>query len=59
MLGSSNISSVFSHDPETVDLKIFFANSMDIQTADHDIFNKYAIHRFNQYEAANTKNYRL
>ena len=59
MPGPSSISSALLHKPEAVDLKIFFANSMDIQTADHDILNKYIIHRFNQYAAANTEDYSL
>ncbi len=59
MAGPSSISSVHSHDPEIVDLEILFANGMDIQTADHDNLNKYTIHRFNQYAAANAEDYGL
>ena len=59
MPGPSSISSAFSHDPEVVNLKILFANGMDIKTADYDILNKYVIHKFNQYAAANAKNFNL
>ena len=59
MPGPSYISSALSHDPEAVDLKVLFANGLNIETSDHDILNKYAIHRFNQYAAAIAEDYSL
>ena len=58
MPGPSSISSAPSHDPEA-DLKILFDNSIEIETTDHDILNKYAIQKFNQYAAANAEDYSL
>lgn len=48
------ISSVLLYDLKT-NLRIFFDNSIDIKIINHDIFNKYAIYKFNQYISANTK----
>ena len=58
MAGALSVSSTPSRNLEA-DLKILFNNSIDIETTDHDIFNKYAIHKFNQYAAANAKDYSL
>ena len=58
MPGPSSISSAASYNPEA-DLKILFDNSIEIETTDHDILNKYAIQKFNQYAAANAKDYSL
>ena len=38
-------------------LKILFNNSTDIEIIDHNILNKYGIHKFNQYAAKNAKDY--
>ena len=63
MAGPSSISSapshVPSHDYEAADLKILFAQGFDFQTTDHDMINKYAIHKFNLYAAANDEDYNL
>ena len=59
MPGPLSISSILSHEPEAINLKIFFANGIDIWTTDHDILNKYVVHEFNQYTDANTKDYSL
>ncbi len=56
---SSAVSHALSHDPETADLKVLFANGIDLQTADRDLLNKYTIHRFNEYAAANHEDYGL
>ena len=59
MADFSSTSSAPLHDSETANLKIFLDNSTDIETTDHDTLNKYAIHKFNEYAAANTKDYSL
>ena len=55
MSGPLSILNVLSHNPKVVNLKILFANNMDIQIVDHNIFNKYIIYKLNQYAAANVK----
>lgn len=57
MLGFLNILSTFLHNFKPNNLKILFDNNIDIETTDHNIFNKYIIHKFNQYIAINAKNY--
>ena len=59
MAGLLSISSALSHDPETAYLKILFAQGFNIQTADHDLLNKFVIHRFNQYAALDAEDYGL
>ena len=59
MPGPSSILSALLHNPKAVDLKVLFANGLNIETFDHDILNKYAIHRFNQYADANAEEYSL
>ena len=61
MAGVSSVSSVLSksRDPKNIDLKTLFVQGFNIETADHDLINKFVIHRFNQYAALNAKNYRL
>lgn len=39
------------------DLKMLFDNSIDIETIDHNILNKYEIYKFNQYAVRNIKGY--
>ena len=58
MPGPSNILNAPLHNPKA-DLKILFDNSIEIETTDHDILNKYAIQKFNQYAAANAEDYSL
>ena len=58
MPGPSSIFSTPSHDSEA-NLKILLNNNIEIETTDHDILNKYAIQKFNQYAAANAKDYSL
>ena len=58
MAGVSSVLSSLLHDLNA-NLKILFDNSIDIETIDHDILNRYAIHKFNQYAAANAKHYSL
>ena len=52
-------SSVFLQNSKTANLKIFFDNNIAIETIDINTLNKYAIHQFNKYAAANTKDYNL
>ena len=59
MADSSSTSSAPLHDSETANLKILLDNSTAIETTDIDTLNKYAIHKFNEYAAANTQNYSL
>lgn len=42
-----------------VNLKIYFDNSIDIETIDYNILNKYMIHKFNQYAATNAEDYTI
>ena len=63
MAGPSSISSAHSHVPshdyEAGDLHALFAHGFDFQTTDHDMINKYAIHMFNLYAAANDEDFNL
>ena len=59
MADSSSTSSAPLHDSETANLKILLDNSKAIETTDIDTLNKYAIHKFNEYAAANTEDYSL
>ena len=52
-------SHVPSHDYEAADLKAFFAHGFDFQTTDQEMINKYAIHEFNLYAAANDEDFNL
>ncbi len=49
MTGASSVSNILfeSHDPETTDLKTLFVQVFKIEIADHDLINKFVIHRFN------------
>lgn len=58
MAGSLNVLNAPSYNLEA-DLKIFFDNSIGIETRNYGILNKYARHKFNQYANANAKNYSL
>ena len=63
MAGPSSISSAHSHGPsqdyEAANLKRFFAQGFDIQTADHDMLNKWVIHSLNEYATLNTEDFDL
>lgn len=61
MAGPSSVSSVLSdlHDPETTDLKALFAQGLTVETADHDLINKFVIQRFNQHRALNAEDWSL
>ena len=55
----SSTSSTPLQDRKTANLTISLDNSINIETTDHDILNKYAIYKFNQYTAINAKDYGL
>lgn len=61
MTGLLSVLSIISklHDSETVNLKALFAQRFNVEITDHDLINKFVLHRFNQYVALNTKDYRL
>ena len=59
MAGSSSVSSNLLHDPKTTNPEVLFAQGFNIKTADHDLINKFVIHRFNQYKALNAKDWSL
>lgn len=54
MTSISSILSASLYQPES-DLKILLNKKINIETIDHDICNKYAIYKFNQYIVANAK----
>lgn len=56
MLELLNPLSMLLHNPKAVNLTVFFASIRNIKTSDHDIFNKYALYKFNQYKGTNAKN---
>ena len=58
MVGALSILSAPLRNPKT-NLKIFFDKSIDIERIDHDILNKYAITKFNEYVVTNVKDYNL
>lgn len=55
MLYPLSISSIPLHNLRADNLKILFDNKIYIKMIDYDIFNKYAIHKFNQYAIVNVK----
>ena len=56
MPGPSNILNALLYNSKT-NLKILFVKSIEIETPNYNIFNKYAIQKFNQYAAVNPKDY--
>lgn len=63
MVGLSSILSIHSHnsfyDYKATNLKASFAYKFQFQTTDYNIINKYVIHKFNLYIAANNKDFSL
>lgn len=50
-----NVSNVLLHNLKTTNLEILFAQEFNIDKANHNLINKFVIHRFNQYKALNAK----
>ncbi len=55
---TSSILSIPLHDLNA-NLKILYDNSVDTETIDYDIYNKYTIYKFNQYAVTNVIDYSL
>ena len=50
-----SISSILLDNFKIVDLKTLFAQGLNLQIANHNLLNKFVLHRFNQYRALNAK----
>lgn len=59
MINFLNTFNTFLYNFKIVNLKIFFANDIDIQMINYNILEKYTISKFNQYTAINAKDYSL
>lgn len=59
MVGSSNIKSLFLYGPKVHDFTTLFEHNFNVQEADDNLLNKYAIYKVNEYQVMNIEDYNL
>lgn len=54
-----SIKTIFLHDLEVHNFKIFFKLNFKIQETNYNLLNKYILYKVNQYQVINIEDYRF